>query len=552
MKMKIQMKYYHQLFLGISITSLILISFSAIAQKNNDDLNNKVIVEKESKLSIQEADKLDFIPQIVEKEVPAQSFNCTTEDRFITIDYTPTNLKAQSIKKELPIASQNSYLKIGMGSLLSPYAELNYNDIVKEKFTYGLKYKFFMAQGKLDNQKMNQHTAGIYADYIAHKNIKLGFNLDYDRNTHHFYGYNLLNDTNEYLAPTIRQTINHFEGKIYITNPTKNKWKLDYKQDVGFSYMFAKNQNVEYAIFGNTHFSKQFLKKHFLNIDFKFDINHLTYPLVLDSIKRNIFVAGASYSFDDDNWNLKAGLKLAFDQSTTYLFPNLITEKRLFKHFLIFYSAWNRELQKNTYYSLVNQNPFVNNILEIKNSTVENRIAGFKGTIQNFDYDIRFTNKVVKRMPLYVNDPSDMKRFTLVYDRSVQIINLQIEAGYQLNTNLKLDFTGNYYLYEPLDELKAWHLPSLTGNLRATYFWNNKLHSYIDVFALTGAYAKASDGSAIKLKGAVDINLGAEYKVHKYIGVFVDAKNIAHMKYQNWYLYPQFGANIMLGVRLRY
>lgn len=530
----------------------IMFSSSVYAQGNNDDLNNKVVVEKEAKISIQEGDKLDYHPEILEKEVPLQKFECVTQDRFIVVDYTPSNLKAQGIKKEAPLDPQNSYLKIGFGSLLSPLAELNYNDIVKQKFSYGLKYRFFMAQGKLDNQKMNQHTAGIYADYIAHKNIKMGMNVDFDRNTHHFYGYNLLEDTTNYLAPSIRQTINHFAGRVYISNPTKNKWKVDYKQDVGFSYMFARNNNVEYAIDGNTQFVKQFLKKHFMQIDFKFDINHLRYTGVIDTIKRNIFVAGASYSFDDDNWNLKAGLKLAFDGQTTYLFPNLITEKRLFKHHLIFYSAWNRELQKNTYYSLATQNPFVNNVLQIRNTTVENRIAGFKGTIENFDYDLRFTNKVVKRMPLFVNDPSDMKRFNIIYDRSVQVINLQVEASYRLNSAFKIDFTGNYYLYEPLDELKAWHMPSLTGNIRATYLWNNKLQTYVDLFGLTGAFAKGSDGTAIRLKGAVDINLGAEYRVHKYIGVFLDAKNIAHMKYQNWYLYPQFGANVMVGVRLRY
>ncbi|MEI6312082.1 MAG: TonB-dependent receptor [Bacteroidota bacterium] len=536
----------------ILLILFVVSNHSLFAQGNNDDLNNKVVVVKDAQVSIQEGDKIIFVPQIIEKEIPVQSFECTTEDKFINIEYTPTNLKAQAIKKEAPIEAQNSYLKVGFGSLLSPYAELNYNDIVKQKFTYGIKYKFWMAQGKLDNQKMNQHLAGIYADYVAHKNLKLGFNLNFDRNTHHFYGYNLNNDTTDYLAPTIRQTVNHFDAKVYFTNPTKNKWKVDYKQTIGFSYMFARNKNVEYAIYGTTSFNKQFLKKHFLNIDFTFDINKLTYLGITDSIKRNIFNAGASYSFDDDNWNLKAGLRLAFDQSTTYLFPNLITEKRLYKHYLIFYSAWNRELQKNTYYSFVSQNPYINTILDIKNTTVENRIAGFKGTIQNFDYDIRFTNKVVKRMPLFVNDPTDMKRFNVIYDRSVQVINLQVEASYTYNENLKFDFTGNYFLYEPLDELKAWHMPALTGNLRATYFWNNKLQTYIDIFGLTGAYAKAKDGSAIKLKGAVDINLGGEYKVHKYIGIFLDAKNIAHMKYQNYYLYPQFGANVTIGVRLRY
>jgi hypothetical protein len=168
--MKAEMKNRILKFSLLSIIGISNICVPLFAQ-NNDDLNNKVVVEKEAKIFIQEADKIDYTPLIIEKEIPTQEFECTTQDKFITIDYSPTTLKAQGIKKELPVESQNSYLKIGFGSLLMPLAELNYNDIVKQKFSYGLKYKFFMAQGKLDNQKMNQHTAGIYADYIAHKNL---------------------------------------------------------------------------------------------------------------------------------------------------------------------------------------------------------------------------------------------------------------------------------------------------------------------------------------------------------------------------------------------
>lgn len=530
----------------------VLSSFSLLAQGTSDDLNNTVIVNKEAKVSIKDADKPQFIPQIIEKETPTIPVEYTTEDRFVRVDYTPTFLKAQGLKAEAPRIAQNSYLKIGFGSLLMPFAELNYNDIVKKNFTYGLKYKFFMAQGKLENQKMNQHVASLYADYVAHKNVKIGFDAAYDRNTHHFYGYNLIPDSNEYEAADIRQVINHFNGKIYIKNPTPNKSKINYLQDVGFDYMFARNGNTEYAIIGHTRLEKQFLKKHFLHLHFRFDYNQLHYPSFTDSIKRTIFFTGLNYTFDDDNWQLKGGLSLGFDNAVTYLFPDIYVEKRLFKHYIAVYGEWSGDIQKNTYYSLVNQNPFIHNIVDIKNTNVENRIAGIKGTIQHFDYDIRFTNKAIRRMPLFVNDPADMKRFQVIYDPMVQVINLQSELAYSPLQNVKLTFTGNYYMYNLNTESHAWHMPSLTGNLRTSYFWNQKLYTYIDIFGVHGAYARAADGSPTRIKGAVDINLGAEYRVHKYIGVFLDAKNIAHMKYQNWYLYPQFGANVMLGVRLRY
>lgn len=178
-------------------------------------------------------------------------------------------------------------------------------------------------------------------------------------------------------------------------------------------------------------------------------------------------------------------------------------------------------------------------------------MAGFKGSIQNFDYDIRFTNKVAKNLALYVNDSTDMKRFDIVYDRRTQIINFQIEAGYTINQKLKFDLVAGYSVYETLDQLKAWHMPAFSGNLRVSYLWEEKLYTYIDINGIAGAFGKVKYNS-VALKGAADINLGASYKFHKNFSVFLDAKNLAHMKYQNWYLYPQFGANVMLGVKFSY
>lgn len=528
-------------------------SMSAMfGQNSNQDLNNKVEVIIDKEPVIQNSDKAEYTPVISEQPVKKEKYDLASPDKLIYVDYSPTQLKAQGTKKDAPIESMDSYIKVGFGSLLQPYAELNYNDIVKQKFTYGLKYTYTMAQGKLENQKMNYHKGGLYAEYAASKQLKMGMNFNYDRDVHHFYGYHLNNDTLDYTSLSIRQIVNNFSGKVYFVNPTKNKLKLDYKQDIGFNYMLTKSKNTEYSINGTTQFIKQFKQKHFATLLFNFDINQLKYPLAIDSIRRNIFRAALDYTFDDDNWSLKAGFQLAFDGKTTYLFPNLVTEKRLYKHALIFYSAWNRTLQKNTFLSFVTQNPFINDQIDIHNTRIENRVAGFKGTIQNFDYDIRFTNKVAKNLALYVNDTADMKRFDIVYDRSTQIINLQLEAGYTVNQKLKFDLLAGYTVYETLDQLKAWHLPAFTANFRTSYLWQDKLYTYIDINGIAGAFARDQHLNAVSLKGAVDINIGANYQFHKNFSVFLDAKNLAHMKYQNWYLYPQFGANCMLGVKFSY
>ena len=215
-------------------------SMSAMfGQSSNQDLNNRVEVIIDKEPVVQNSDKAEYTPVITEQPVKKEKYELASPDKLIYVDYSPTQLKAQGTKKDAPVQSMDSYIKIGFGSLLQPYVELNYNQIVKQKFTYGLKYAYTMAQGKLDNQKMNYHKGGLYAEYAASKQLKMGPTFNYDRAVHHFYGYHFYSDTLDYASSSIRQIVNNFSGKVFFENPTKNKLKLDYKQDIGFNYLFT-------------------------------------------------------------------------------------------------------------------------------------------------------------------------------------------------------------------------------------------------------------------------------------------------------------------------
>jgi hypothetical protein len=39
---------------------------------------------------------------------------------------------------------------------------------------------------------------------------------------------------------------------------------------------------------------------------------------------------------------------------------------------------------------------------------------------------------------------------------------------------------------------------------------------------------------------------------HKNFGAFVDLNNLANNKRERWYLYPQFGLNILAGITARF
>jgi hypothetical protein len=304
---------------------------------------------------------------------------------------------------------------------------------------------------------------------------------------------------------------------------------------------------------GNTNLLKQIKTKHYIHASFQFDINQLNYPAPTDSVlKRNIFKPSIDYTFDDDDWQLKGGIGLGFDNGVCYLLPEAAAEKRLFKHILVFYLKWDRQYQKNTYYSTVMENPFIHDRIELKNTRVEDRSVGLKGTIRNFDYNIRFTNQVAWNLPLYINDSSDMKRFYVIYDKSAQIFQVQLEAGYTLHQHLRFDLLSSYTAYNLTGQPYAWHLPGLKLNFRTTYRWKDKLGIWGDINSLAGAYARKQNGEAQSIKGMVDINLGASYQFHKYFSVFCSLNNIAHMKYEYWYQYPGFGFNATAGLKFSY
>ena len=213
----------------------LLFSNIIYAQKDTSSgLNNQVIVVKEGSISVQSAEKLPLIIELQEKNQDTVSVEYYVPKKNMRVPYSPDILKALGVSKSEREKNQMSFLKVGMGSLLSPFASLSYHDIVKDKFRYGLIYDFWRGQGKHESQRMNFHHGKVYASYIASKQVQIGIDGIYNRNTNHFYGYNTNAET--FNRENIRQVVNTGGAKIYIQNPTIGSSGIQYRQDAGFTY----------------------------------------------------------------------------------------------------------------------------------------------------------------------------------------------------------------------------------------------------------------------------------------------------------------------------
>jgi hypothetical protein len=542
-------------FKHIATASLIMAvaANQANAQTVSPDLDSeKIIITRDYEARIEDAQRLKMNPSIPDTEVETPVLSYEVPSRLLKLKYPPHPVRPLAMPKAKKETFMNSYVKLGFGTQFSPLAELVYNDNSVENLQFGAYYKHLSAYGRRENQKFRHNEMGAYAQYFL-KKAETGFNFRFDQDVNHFYGYNSEDTT--FNAADVKQRVREIGGDIYIKSGALNDKEVDFDQVASFSTMQDIFGVKEWFIRYNSNITKVFKNNHFLNVMGEVDISNYI-PTNRDDLEREIFQIGGDYTFNNDDWKLTAGLVTAFgdvikDQYFN-LYPKLYTEKRLYKNHLIFYSGWSRRLQKNSYLNFVNENPFINANIDVQNSRIEDRMAGFKGSAESFTYNARFSNKVVKGMALFVNDSTDMKRFNVVYDKNLTIINLNIETGYMWNEKLNTFLTVDFMLYEPDEQLKAWHLPLLNTNLTTTYNLKNKILLRGEIYGLAGAYGRNQLGEAELIKGIVDINLGAEYQFSKYLSFFANLNNLANTKYQRFYNYPTFGFNGMVGAKFSY
>lgn len=535
------------------------IALQAMAQDNTEENtlgSEDIIVIKEYEARIADAQKLEKAPNTKAVKVEKQAQKYIITEKLLPLKYPAHEVRPLAKPKVKPLKYLDSYAKLGLGLhfgenkkiYFSPLAEIVYNNDDVKNLIFGGHYKHFSAlAGKKASQKFRTENAQIYAQYFL-KNVEMSAKVHFKQNEDFYYGYPL--DTVRE-SKQIRQTINRFGSDIVVQNAKINKLELNYSNQLGFLFLSDAYQNKEWNLNYKGTLTKTFKNFHYLDVMLGTNISNFIPPNT-DDLEREIFEVGASYTFNNDDWKVKGGINLAmgevaFDKQFDF-YPIIYTEKKLYKDYIIFYSSWRRDLKINSYNSLLAENPYINpQNVNLRNSRIEDRIGGFKGSVQNLTYNVRFSNKVVADMPLFVNDSINNSQFNIVYEKILKSYDINIEASYLWTKNLRTQLSFDYRIFDPTFEAKAWHLPALTANLSATYMYKNRLFIDLEFYALANAFAKNKQGEAEKLPGTADINLGARYKISKNFSTFAKLNNLAHSKQTRFYQYKNYGFNFLIG-----
>lgn len=552
---------------------ILLGSFTAFGQNNN--LNQEVKVVKPYEPVINDAYKISSLPKIVDtiKITPTFEYDDDALEIYKT-KYQPKQIKPAKLVAEPLPKLYYGYLKTGFGSYASPLLNLYTGSQRSENWNWNANINYNSSNGKVKNEDDKRVYAGL-SNFDANGQVRRFFKndivatigADYGYRSNYYYGYQTELNLPDSLIPLKKndiekQSLNYYSFEASLASNNLDSSSLDYSIALGYKSINTKDDKGDKIIHFNGYLS-YLLDKEFLGLKCTID-NYNTNGL---NIAGKGDINSAVINFNPwvgaygRKWRVKIGVSTFYDQRDQKysFFPDISMQYNIIDYFLLPYIEVNGNYQVNTYKDVYSENPFVLsgiNILPTK--TRLNLTAGFRGNISSkVAFNVKVDYSKIDNQYFYVNDTTTELRnkFMVVYDDIMQTHFLG-EISYKTSDKFKIGLKGNFFVYDMSKEIEAWHLPTYTISLDARYSLDNKIIATANIYAMSKRkaclYEIGDDGQTMPiakdLDGAIDVNLGLEYRFTKRFSTFLDLNNITGARYYQWNQYANQRFNFMLGL----
>lgn len=557
MKMKKPKKYNPLLvaFLALCVFGI----QSAKAQPGS----NTVVIQGKFTPTLDEAQKINNLPSIVDTVYPTPKFNYQIMEQKLNTPFSIVPLKPANLLGE-PLDRLNAhYLVLAMGNYLSPFVEYSFNSTRDRNKRYGVRLMHHSAAGSITDYAFpafSKNQVEVYGTKFLKKS-SLSANVFYHRDVVHFYGFQPV-DYPDSLLPAdvdIVQRYNLVNASLQ-WNSLKSK-KVNWNTSLNYYYwqdFYSKNEN-SIAAATSVDFPTDLIKSFGAqSIGFDISENFLnTSSNDSLSITQNLLSIRPFYKFNFGALDARIGFNTTVvTDSTSNLkfYPDIELQLNAIKDILRFTLSVKGYDQLNSMRQLTTENPFLGAVtpLEITSHKIVVDFGVLSSISKNFNLNIWANFSKMDQMPLYVTDTNSTydNQFTIVYDE-VEQIRFQVDMGYQMHQRLGVFLNSNYYIYTTTQQLYAWHLPTYDLNLGINYNIQNKIYFKLGLVnhgkMMVPTYVNGVM-EPIEIKPWFDVNFGAEYRYGKHLGLFLNLNNIAAQRYYRYYNYPSFRFNFKAGL----
>ena len=286
------------------------------------------------------------------------------------------------------------------------------------------------------------------------------------------------------------------------------------------------------------------------------DVSTTNLPLIPNplTVKNNLYYVHPAFQLTTPNVKLHIGIQPTWDNGSFAALPALTIEAKLTDMSWLVEAGWNGNFQKNTFRSLAAINPWINSssnfLSSLANTKIIEQYLGIKsGSGSHFTYEAKFLFLKFNNQALFINNTTDGKSFTAVFEPQMQAVRLHAEAGYTVGESLSFLASTSYTSYTSLQQnQKAWGL--LPFEMTGTMKWKLRKDLLIkaDAFLWDGSAYIDKSGNAAKSDPVADINLGAEFTIVPRLNIWLQMNNMLNTTYQRWNHYPVLGFNVLGGV----
>ena len=541
------------------IVSLFFLSVTAQAQdKKNEtptgtqsaNITEEIEVIRPYKPVLADAVKIRRNPDMNSAKTFKPVLSYSVIDKKLNLNSNIKELQAQKMADErLPVLS-NNYIKVGAGNFNTAQAEAYFNAGPDAALQTGAYFKHLSQQGNLEKQQFSNQELGIFGKSVA-DSYNISANLSYDRRSTFFYGFS---STSSAAIDMSKQRFSTIAAEAEIMNNYSQSSTINYAASIN-AYQFSTIDDArESSVLLTGYVNKEI---SLFNVGLNASADFTTTKDATYNLGNNILRANPYVNLKGKGYELILGANIVQEfgaNSRLNIFPSISAELPVVPEYAVVFAGLNGDVLKTSVRDLALENPFLNKNLAIKNSSERINIqAGVKGNVgAEFGYKIMGYYKNIDDMQLLVNNQTIINRFDVIYDdgRST-IFGLEGELNVKASDVFSIGGKAQIFKYDLANQTHAWFKPTvrLITNARAQV--NQKLFLDAEILFQGETYARVNvaggGSSSSTLKGFIDLSVGAEYKVHNKIGVYLRANNLTGQSYQRYLYYPKMGLTLLGG-----
>lgn len=541
-------KYLYNILFFISVG---FIYQPLAAQKKDTSGTGGVEIISAFKPILREAAKINFNPSPLPPDNTKPDLQYNIPNQNLLFAYQPGVLKPLALNIDSSGRFDNAnYIKAGFGSLRTPYIQAGISLGDGETAGLNIYAKHVGSDGKRADQKFSNTQVDLKGYFRSGNNLEWNAGIGMTQARQYKYGYEP--QTLSFSNDSLKQNFQTISARVGFHNINKTEFGLTYSPEVKIDIFSDVPKNAESNTVVNLPLQKTIGEDVTVDLGLTFDLTRLS-PKNKTAINNTIYYISPSVLYKTSKINAQIGIRPSWDNKSFKMFPNILADISTDDHRFTFQAGWTGYIRKTTYMYLAGINPWLYMPDTYKNTWIEERFAGFKGSVGNhFSYAAKVGFNKINNQPLFVNDTVTAlggKSFRVVNESKMNVLNFDGQVGVNFGEKFSLITGVTFNQFSGLqDQAKAWGLIPLELKAAMRLQIIKDLWLKSDLFAWDGPRYRMKDGTSGKLDPAVDLSAGLEFKITKNLSAWTQFNNLFNKEYQRWNQYPVYGFNFVGGI----